>query len=849
MAKKHSKKTSDVAATRRQYNQFVATESIEDYALRYTPKKFRIWSELSVANTAIGSISFLALEAIGATLAFNYGFQSAFWGILVASIIIFLFGFPICYYAAKHNIDIDLLTRATGFGYLGSTITSLIYASFCFIFFALEASIMAQALWLYSGIPLAIGYAISSIVIIPIVFYGMTAIQKLQHLTQPIWISLLILPFIAVILKEPEIFQQLVTISGSQSGTSEFSLIHFGFAIDISLSLIAQIGEQVDYLRFMPNKTSKNKIKWWSAVILAGPGWVLLGFLKQIGGILLAALVILGGASVIEAKEPIHMYNAAYLYVFENPNIALAFSFVFVIISQIKINVTNAYAGSLAWSNFFSRVTHSHPGRVIWVVFNIAIALLLMEMGVFDILEQILGLYSNIAIAWIAAIVADLVINKPFGLSPPLIEFKRAHLFSINPVGVFSTLFASIIAILAYSGLWGELPQAFSSIIALVTAFSLSPLIAWLTQGKYYISRQSENIIPSQYYECGVCGIQYEGNDIASCSQYSTPICSLCCSLESRCHDQCKTHAEFSLKDKLVQFISPYLKNKIKVKNIQRLASFFLVFSAAVTLICFILWSSYFVKLKDSSIQNIALFESIYWQILFIFILIAFIGSWLMILLRENREFVENELTHKNSALEESKKTYQQIFESNQAIKLTINPIGTRIIDCNQAAINFYGYSKKQLTTFSMSELNHMSKELLKGVTQKILDHKITYLTAQHFLSSGECRDVEIYPSPIKTNSGLFIYVIIFDITQKLIAEKELHQYKLIVSQTSDLLILIDANYTYLAANDAYLQLYNIDKKDLIGNKLSNVIDLDHFNDKLKPKSHLQNSPLKLSQI
>jgi purine-cytosine permease-like protein len=42
----------------------------------------------------------------------------------------------------------------------------------------------------------------------------------------------------------------------------------------------------------------------------------------------------------------------------------------FVMVSQLKINVTNAYAGSLAWSNFFARLTHSHPGRVVWVVFN-----------------------------------------------------------------------------------------------------------------------------------------------------------------------------------------------------------------------------------------------------------------------------------------------------------------------------------------------------------------------------------------------------------------------------------------------------------------------------------------------
>ena len=50
---------------------------------------------------------------------------------------------------------------------------------------------------------------------------------------------------------------------------------------------------------------------------------------------------------------------------------AVAATALFVVVSQLKINVTNAYAGSLAWSNFFARLTHSHPGRVVWLVFNV----------------------------------------------------------------------------------------------------------------------------------------------------------------------------------------------------------------------------------------------------------------------------------------------------------------------------------------------------------------------------------------------------------------------------------------------------------------------------------------------
>ena len=65
-----------------------------------------------------------------------------------------------------------------------------------------------------------------------------------------------------------------------------------------------------------------------------------------------------------------------------------------------------------------------------------------MELGIFKMLEHILGLYSIVAVAWVGALVADLMINKPLGLSPAGIEFKRAHLYDINPVGVGSMLAA-----------------------------------------------------------------------------------------------------------------------------------------------------------------------------------------------------------------------------------------------------------------------------------------------------------------------------------------------------------------------------------------------------------------------
>ena len=539
------------AAPRRSYNRFVNNPVIEDYSLRYAPRSFRTWSQYAVFSAALGGIAYLADQAIGGSLAVQFGFANAFWGILAAAAVIFLTGIPIAYYCAKYNVDVDLLTRGAGFGYLGSTITSVIYASFTFIFFALEGSIMAQAFNLYFGIPLPVGYAIGSLLIIPLVAFGMTLLSKLQVWTQPIWLFLLFSPPIAVLAVDPHAISGWIGFAGSSPSGSGFNPLLFGSAAGIALSLIAQIGEQADYLRFMPDKTEKNSIGWWLAVLGAGPGWVILGATKQLMGSFFASVAVSHGTPLAQANEPIQMYHAGFTSMFGAGMVAISVATFFVILSQIKINVTNAYSGSLSWSNFFSRLLHAHPGRFVYIFLNIGISLTMMELNMFHFLGKILGFYSNVAVAWIGAVTADLVINKPLlKLSPSYVEFKRAHLYNFNPVGFGSMVIASIISVLAFFGVFGAYAAAFSSFIALAVAFVLSPIFAIITKGKYYIARN-----PSYHpgvghtaMNCVACGFEYEPEDMTGCPFHKGSICSLCCSLDSDCADMCKKpHAAPSL--------------------------------------------------------------------------------------------------------------------------------------------------------------------------------------------------------------------------------------------------------------------------------------------------------------
>ena len=657
---------------RRSYNQWVNNQTLEDYALRFTAKGSRRWSLARVANTALGAISFLALEAIGAAITLSYGFDNAIAATLVVGILIFFAGLPICYYAAKYGVDIDLLTRGAGFGYIGSTATSLIYSSFTFIFFALEAAIMSKALELVFGLPLAIGYVLSSLVVIPLVFHGITFISRFQLWSQPLWIVLQILPFAFILYYDFFLVQDWQNFQGVKQESPGVSLFLFGAAASVMFSLVAQIGEQVDFLRFLPEKTDKNRLSWWTSLILAGPGWIVVGVIKIIAGSFLFYVAVNNGSNVVDAVDPTVMYSAAFHYVINHEYLSLVIAGIFVVISQLKINVTNAYAGSIAWSNFFSRLTHSHPGRVVWLVFNVAIALLLMELGIYQAFENTLSIYAIIAVSWVGSLVADLVINKPLGLSPPHIEFKRAHLYDINPVGVVSMISASLLGVIAYLGVFGEILQATAHFFALTVTFILVPFIALITKGKYYIARSPhdfENAVQS--VECSVCQNHYEKEDMAHCPAYQGFICSLCCSLDARCEDSCKTQEKFSVKT--IEFLSHILPSRVANHLNVRFINFIglLTFIAIVT---GTLLALIYNNIVTDDTQINLLLSATLWKVFFILLIIAGVIAWLFVLAHESRIVAQEEsniqtvrLINEIDAHEETDKQLQLAKEQAEA--------------------------------------------------------------------------------------------------------------------------------------------------------------------------------------
>ena len=142
-------------------------------------------------------------------------------------------------------------------------------------------------------------------------------------------------------------------------------------------------------------------------------------------------------------------------------------------------------------------------------------------------------------------VATDIAINKyVLKLSPKVPEFRRGMIYAFNPVGFVSLTLSAGLSIATFFGLLGSWLQPYSPLVALVVAFVMTPVMAIVTQGKFYQRRAHDGIDIPMFDEfgnpsgvmmtCVECETDYERPDmLATAAAPKASICSLCASTDS----------------------------------------------------------------------------------------------------------------------------------------------------------------------------------------------------------------------------------------------------------------------------------------------------------------------------
>ena len=127
-------------------------------------------------------------------------------------------------------------------------------------------------------------------------------------------------------------------------------------------------------------------------------------------------------------------------------------------------------------------------------------------------------------------------------------------------------------------------------------------------------------------------------------------------------------------------------------------------------------------------------------------------------------------------ALMDNKAKYQALFDNNNSIMLLIDPEDRRILEANNAALDFYGYSQEELLKLSINEINTLPEIIIQDSMESIKSHKDISFTFSHRLKNGDIKQVEAFSSPIIIKGKTLLFSIINDITLRLEMEEMIRQ-------------------------------------------------------------------------
>jgi PAS domain S-box-containing protein len=126
-------------------------------------------------------------------------------------------------------------------------------------------------------------------------------------------------------------------------------------------------------------------------------------------------------------------------------------------------------------------------------------------------------------------------------------------------------------------------------------------------------------------------------------------------------------------------------------------------------------------------------------------------------------------------ALSLSEERFRAMFEFSSVAMLLIDPADGRILEANNAASRFYGWSVEEMTCLFISDINQADPAEIKDRMNEVIENKTTRVEFQHRLADGSLCDVDVYTGPIPLGGKHVVFSSIIDITKRKIAERELH--------------------------------------------------------------------------
>lgn len=410
-----------------------------------------------------GIVTSFFFLATGGSYFTSYGPRATWIGLCLGFVTLMLLALVVSREASREGLTAELITRACGFGYSGTILTSLIYAATFIFYTAIEGQILADAASHLIPLPSNSWYVIAALVFIPLLWKGTAQLSWTMWLTVPLYIILITMAVVKAFGLNDGFPAAIFTggIPGELTQGFALSGVLAGLAGTIGLNPV----EAADYNRYI--HPEKFKRSFWISLVLP---YVLMFFFAMPLGMFFTVST--------GSTNPAEMFVMLL-----GPLLAAVLAWV----SQIRINLTNIHLGSIALTSVSNRVVHLPFARRIWTVVICVAAIPLMVIDIVQYILPFLAFNGVFLMAWVGCVVADLlIVRRWFKIVPRALVFERERIRKINPVGPVALVTAvSVGSLLLFVPAFGVVGN-FAAYIGFGVAVVMQVVVAKLTRGKFY---------------------------------------------------------------------------------------------------------------------------------------------------------------------------------------------------------------------------------------------------------------------------------------------------------------------------------------------------------------------------
>lgn len=182
-----------------------------------------------------------------------------------------------------------------------------------------------------------------------------------------------------------------------------------------------------------------------------------------------------------------------------------------------------------------------------------------------------------------------------------------------------------------------------------------------------------------------------------------------------------------------------------------------------------------------------------------------------------------NHNTHEFS--DSSKIKFENFFRKHDAIFLLMSGDTGQLIDANESALHFYGYSLQEIRSMKIGDINKLPPDELDAERQRAVREERKYFVVPHLLANGEIRTVEVHTTPIMLEHKTCLFSVIHDISKRKKTEQELER---IFNLSADMICIADIkSVRFKKVNPAFNKILGYDEKELLSKSFLSFVHPD----------------------